>query len=63
MHLLATRPGASGDGLEAVDLDQTPGDVIVLSAADTDLAILAEARAMLPINDFLDAPMSTGNPV
>lgn len=43
MHLLATRPGgyASGDGV--VDLEQTPADVVILSAADTDLALLAEA--------------------
>ena len=43
MHLLATRPGgyASGDGV--VDLGQTPADVVILSAADTDLALLAEA--------------------
>jgi cobaltochelatase CobN len=43
LHLLATRPGgyASGDGV--VDLGQTPADVVILSAADTDLALLAEA--------------------
>jgi cobaltochelatase CobN len=43
LHLLATRPGgyAAGDGV--VDLGQTPADVVILSAADTDLALLAEA--------------------
>jgi cobaltochelatase CobN len=43
MHVLATRPGgyAEGDGL--VDLAQTPADVVILSAADTDLYLLAEA--------------------
>ncbi|MEC7490013.1 MAG: cobaltochelatase subunit CobN [Pseudomonadota bacterium] len=44
MHLLAATPGVIADGSEAVDLGQTPGDVIVLSAADTELAALAEAR-------------------
>ncbi|MGB0683593.1 MAG: cobaltochelatase subunit CobN [Magnetovibrionaceae bacterium] len=43
MHLLAATPGGDADGAEAVDLAQTPGDIIVLSAADTDLAGLAAA--------------------
>jgi cobaltochelatase CobN len=43
MHLLATRPGgyAAGDGV--VDLQQTPAEIVILSAADTDLALLADA--------------------
>ncbi len=45
MHLLQAKPGAIADGSEAVDLGQTPGDIVVLSAADTDLAALANARA------------------
>ena len=45
MHLLAAQPGAVSDGEEAVDLGQTPGDIVVLSAADTELACLAAARA------------------
>jgi cobaltochelatase CobN len=45
MHLLATKPGTVADGSEPVDLDQSPGDIVVLSAADTDLAALADARA------------------
>ena len=47
MHLLAAQPGAIADGTEAVDLGQTPGDIVVLSAADTELAMLADARAGL----------------
>ena len=43
MHLLATQPGTVADGAEPVDLDQSPGDIVVLSAADTDLAVLADA--------------------
>ena len=48
MHILATRPGgyAAGDGV--VDLGQTPGDVVILSAADTDLLLLAGACEGLP---------------
>ncbi|SMF22251.1 cobaltochelatase CobN subunit [Tistlia consotensis] len=48
MHLLAAQPGAVGDGTEAVDLGQAPGDLLVLSAADTELAALAAAEAELP---------------
>jgi cobaltochelatase CobN len=35
MHLLAAQPGTISDGTEAVDLGQTAGDIVVLSAADT----------------------------
>ena len=45
MHLLAATPGAISDGSEPVDLGQTPADVVLISAADTELAALAEARA------------------
>ncbi|MEQ8667131.1 MAG: cobaltochelatase subunit CobN [Rhodospirillales bacterium] len=47
MHLLAAQPGAINDGSEAIDLGQTPGDIVFLSAADTELALLADARAAL----------------
>ncbi|MEM6578832.1 MAG: cobaltochelatase subunit CobN, partial [Pseudomonadota bacterium] len=45
MHLLAATPGSIDDGQEPVDLQQTPADVVFLSAADTELAALAEARS------------------
>ncbi|MEL7116133.1 MAG: cobaltochelatase subunit CobN, partial [Pseudomonadota bacterium] len=44
MHLLAATPGAIDDG-SPVDLGQTPGDIVFLSAADTELAGLSEARS------------------
>jgi cobaltochelatase CobN len=44
MHLLATTPGTIADGSTAVDLAQTPGDIVVLSSADTDIALLAAAQ-------------------
>jgi cobaltochelatase CobN len=44
MHLLAATPGTILDGEEAVDLGQTPGDIVILSAADGELAGLARAR-------------------
>ncbi len=45
MHLLAATPGVIDDGSEPVDLGQTPADVVVISAADTELAALSEARS------------------
>ena len=45
MHLLQAQAGAIADGSEAVDLGQSPGDIVVLTAADTELAGLAAARA------------------
>jgi len=44
MHLLAATPGTVPDG-EAVDLGQTTGDIVVLTAADTEIACLAAAQA------------------
>ncbi len=47
MHLLLAQPGQVSDGTEPVDLGQTPAPLIVISAADTELAALSEARASL----------------
>ncbi len=46
MHLLATKSTTFDDIVEPVDLAQPPGDVVVLSFADTDLAGLAAAWAV-----------------
>ncbi len=43
MHLLATTSTSLDDIVEAVDLRQPPGDIVVLSFADSDLAALAAA--------------------
>lgn len=48
MHLLNTTPGEIQDGEAAIDLRQSPGDLVVLSAADSDLACLAQAVAHRP---------------
>jgi cobaltochelatase CobN len=52
MHLLTTSSTNLDDIVEAVDLRQTPGDIVVLSFADSDLAALAAAwqaeRTALP---------------
>src|SRR5215469_9870629 len=46
MHLLATSSTALDDLLEPLDLGQPPGDLAILSFADSDLAGLAAAWAM-----------------
>jgi cobaltochelatase CobN len=51
MHLLATIPGTIPDGSAAVDLAQTPGDIVLLSSADTELALLAATQARLRTQD------------
>ncbi|WP_417513183.1 cobaltochelatase subunit CobN [Minwuia sp.] len=67
MHLLQAQPGAIEDGEEAIDLAQTPADVLLLTAADTEIAALAGARAELGADaptlrlanlSFLKHPMS-----
>ncbi|NKB55841.1 MAG: cobaltochelatase subunit CobN [Alphaproteobacteria bacterium] len=45
MHLLATQPGLIDDGAQAVDLGQSPGDIVVLSAADSEIAGIAAAHS------------------
>jgi cobaltochelatase CobN len=45
MHLLQTSSGSLDDLVEPVDLAQPPGDIVVLSFADSDLAALAAAHA------------------
>ena len=49
MHLLSTRPGGHVEdgGQGVVRVAQTPGSVVVLSAADTTLSLLADVAAQL----------------
>jgi cobaltochelatase CobN len=47
MHLLVTHSGTIDDGAEPRDLGQTPGDIVVLSSADTELSLLARAHGAL----------------
>jgi cobaltochelatase CobN len=50
MHLLSTRPGGhvEDDGRGVVRVAQTPGEIVVLSAADTTLSLLADTVDSLP---------------
>ena len=43
MHLLATTSGVIDGAAEATDLKQSPADIVVLSAADSEIASLARA--------------------
>ncbi|KQS79304.1 hypothetical protein ASG25_12195 [Rhizobium sp. Leaf384] len=43
MHLLLAQKGTISDGDEAIDLGQTPGEILFLSAADTELSSVAAA--------------------
>jgi cobaltochelatase CobN len=43
MHLLAATPGTVTSGEEAIDLAQSPGDIVFLTVADSDLACFARA--------------------
>ncbi|WP_375570777.1 cobaltochelatase subunit CobN [Ahrensia marina] len=46
MHVLAAQAGRVDDGEEPVDLAQSPGDIVFLSAAETELSAFAlDARA------------------
>lgn len=50
MHLLAAQPGGYTDDEGIVDLDQSPADIIILSAADSSLAALASCAESLPVD-------------
>ncbi|MDD9911079.1 MAG: cobaltochelatase subunit CobN [Ahrensia sp.] len=47
MHLLLAQKGALAESDEALDLGQSPADVVLVSAADTELACIASARQSL----------------
>lgn len=67
MHLLAAKPGAIADGGQAVDLKQSPADIVVLSAADSELACLAAAHARITETGFpslrLASLLALGHPL
>ena len=51
MHLLAAQPGGFTDDEGIIDLDQSPADIVILSAADSMLGALASSVEALP-DDF-----------
>ena len=49
MHLLNARQATTDHDGEAIDLGQSPGDIVYISAADTELRSLASAQAARPV--------------
>ena len=47
MHLLLAQQGSIADDNEAIDLGQSPADIVFISAADTELASLSAALGEL----------------
>ncbi|WP_366656776.1 cobaltochelatase subunit CobN [Fodinicurvata sp. EGI_FJ10296] len=47
MHLLNAAAGAVSDGSDPVDLGQDPGDIVVITSADTEITCIARACAEL----------------
>src|SRR5258707_1229432 len=47
MHLLLAQPGRVDDGAAAVDLGQSAGEIVILTAADSEIACLAMAQRRL----------------
>ncbi len=47
MHLLATTSGVVDGAAEPVDLRQTPADIVILTAADSEISLLARAHDRL----------------
>lgn len=50
MHLLTAQAGAVEDGKDPIDLAQSPGDIVVLTSADTEIAGLAKAYSQMQIS-------------
>lgn len=48
MHLLAAKPGGFNDEEGIIDLQQTSADIVILSAQDTSLGLLADVAETLP---------------
>jgi cobaltochelatase CobN len=61
MHLLAAQPGEIADGSAAVDLGQTPGDIVYLTAADSEISLLAGAQRAL-LNEYAQRALGPDTP-
>ena len=59
MHLLQTQPGLISQGDDPIDLVQKPGEILVLSAADTDLSVLNAGLAKIPEDGFPTCRLSS----
>ncbi len=50
MHLLLAQQGSINESDEAIDLGQSPADIVFISAADTELSSIADAHKVLGSN-------------
>ena len=48
MHLLQTKPGGYVGEEGIARIEQTPAQIVLLSTADTDIALLADAYGLQP---------------
>ncbi len=48
MHMLSAQPGGFNDDEGIIDLEQSPGELVILAAADGTLGLLADAAEGLP---------------
>ncbi len=65
MHLLAAKPGGFVDEEGIIDLDQSPADIVILSAADSTIAALSAglASSQLAVKDSqANSDLSTALP-
>jgi len=63
MHLLATTSTSLDEIVEAVDLGQSPGEIVVLSFADSDLAGVAADNVLEPQQAVCDRRGAVGEDV
>ena len=64
MHLLKIdESGALYESDEAVDLGQPGGDIVVLTSADTEVALLAAAQKVAMARSILPNPQLTRLPL
>jgi len=61
MHLLTATPGTVSNGDEAIDLGQSPGDIVLLTVADSELACFASAAHALT-QELGEARRASGSP-
>lgn len=48
MHMLSAQPGGFSDEPGIIDLEQTPGDLVIMAAADGTLGLLTDVAEQLP---------------
>jgi len=63
LHLILAQKGTISDGDEAIDLGQSPADILFLSAADTELAAIAAANTVVDADLRIASLMALKHPM